>query len=32
MAVNVDHFELLRGSIAALIGPNGAGFPLRRRS
>jgi neutral amino acid transport system ATP-binding protein len=25
MAVNVDHFELQRGSITALIGPNGAG-------
>ena len=25
MAVNVDHFEIQRGSITALIGPNGAG-------
>src|SRR5512132_4505493 len=25
MAVNVDHFEVQRGSITALIGPNGAG-------
>jgi neutral amino acid transport system ATP-binding protein len=25
MAVNVDHFDLQRGSITALIGPNGAG-------
>jgi neutral amino acid transport system ATP-binding protein len=25
MAVNVDHFEIERGSITALIGPNGAG-------